>query len=196
MKRFLKSMCVAGSPPAPTGRLRVLHGATYRDGRFVDDRRNAARITLTILMVTALLLICSRGTACAQGSPAPSPSSAHTRWPNYAAVDYDKPGHPTLTPEEVASIRSALARVKHCQRTLVRYAFPANASSWHGRPSFVLFFQTDGGGAHIFENAGELYFTISGDLIPTSNDDPVSEQVEKFGIQFLINHQECAPALK
>lgn len=151
-------------------------------------------IALGIVMITAVWVICSRGTASAQGSPASTPSRADTSWPNYAAVDYDKPGHPMLTPHEVASIRSALGRVKPCQRTLVRYAFPANASSWHGWPSFVLFFQTDGGGAHIFENAGTMYLTMSGDLYPTSNDDPFSEQFEKFGLQFLINHQKCAAA--
>lgn len=155
--------------------------------------KDAVSITSVILMTIEVLLYCG-GRASAQGSPAPTPSSAHNRWPNYAAVDYDKPGHPTLTPDEVARIRSALARVKPCQRTLVRYAFPANASSWHGWPSFVLFFQTDGGGVHIFENAGTLYLPMSGDLYPTSNDDPVSEQIEKFGIQYLISHQECSRA--
>ena len=58
---------------------------------------------------------------------------AHYR-PEYLALDYGKPGQPTLTAKEIARIREVLALVKPCQRAMVRYAFPENAP-------FVLFFQ-------------------------------------------------------
>jgi len=107
-------------------------------------------------------------------------------------MDYDKPGHPPLTPNEVASIRSALARVKPCQRTLVRYAFPANT----GLMSFVLFFEPHDGGnvSHIFGETNMLYSPWDGQVFPASPDDSDSEQIDKFGIQYLIDQQKCAPA--
>lgn len=44
--------------------------------------------------------------------------------PNYIAIDYNVSGHhPPLTPAQMARIQQILARVKPCQRPLVRYAF-------------------------------------------------------------------------
>jgi hypothetical protein len=60
--------------------------------------------------------------------PHPSPQPL---WPSYAALDYDKPGHPTLTSQQVKLIRKTLALLRPCQAVQVRYAFP----DWRGYPT-------------------------------------------------------------
>jgi hypothetical protein len=110
---------------------------------------------------------------------------------DYAAVDYDKPGHPPLAPTELASIRSALARVKPCQRTLVRYALLA----YPAELPFVIFFQPEGtnDSAPVFGEPRTYYRISEGEVITASPTDPYADQIEKFGIEFLIDHQSCAP---
>jgi hypothetical protein len=135
-----------------------------------------------------------------RGSSAPAASKASlsivstvgspTALPEYAAVDWDRPGHPALTPSEEASIRSALAKVKPCQRGLVRYALPA----YPAELPFVIFFQPEHGqGAPVFGEPRMYYLTSEGDVVTASPTDPYAGQMEKFGIQFLIDHQPCAP---
>ncbi len=82
---------------------------------------------------------------------------AHYR-PQYLALDYGKPGQPTLTAKEVARIRKVLALVKPCQRAMVEYAFPENED-------FILFFQTAGGSPHPFGESGNAFYNESQGLV-------------------------------
>jgi len=63
-----------------------------------------------------------------------TPLPASTSPPNYLANDYNKPGHPSLTPSEVRLITKTLAVVEPCQIPFLRYAFPENA------PGIALYF--------------------------------------------------------
>jgi hypothetical protein len=156
------------------------------------------RYALIICVAVAMLAGCNASTHSNQQQPGSSspaasePALSPTTSPEYAAVDYDKPGHPQLTPDEVASIRSALARVKPCQRTLVRYAFPDSAEL-----PFVIFFQPESGqGAPVFGEPRTYYLIVDGEVVTASPTDPYADQVEKFGIQYIIDHQGCAPVLE
>ncbi len=160
-----------------------------------------SRCALSTLMALAMLAGCNASTHSNQqpGSSSPAPSEPAlsaiavrpSTLPEYSAVDYDKPGHPALTPSEKAGIRSTLARVKPCQRTLVRYAFPES------RLPFVIFFQPESGqGAAVFGEPRTYYLIVDGEVVTASPTDPFADQVEKFGIQFLIDHEKCAPAVK
>jgi hypothetical protein len=156
----------------------------------------AGFLKLLASVAIAILAGCNAWTHSNQqqrGSSAPTASEAAlsnvaspTAVPEYAAADYAKPGHPPLTPNEVASIRSALARVKPCKRALVRYAFPAQRL-------FVIFFQPEHGqGAAVFGEPRAYYLISFGDVVTASPADPYADQIEKFGIQFLIDHKVCA----
>ena len=125
-------------------------------------------------------------------SVAASASSPPIPWPSYAAVDYNRSGHPSLSRAEVGSIRSTLAKVKPCQRTLLRYAFPPQPNSL----PFVLFFEPEDGnnGTAVIGEPRTYYLVSDGEVISASPTDPAAEQIEKFGIQFLINHTRCASA--
>jgi hypothetical protein len=102
------------------------------------------------------------------------------------AMDYDQPGHPNFTADQAARIRYVLARVKPCQRALVRYAFG-------GIDSLVLFFAVTPGrglGTKVL-GTGEIYVPSDGTELPMN--DNYTEQMQKEGIQFDIDHEPCAP---
>lgn len=65
----------------------------------------------------------ARNTIIASIDPMPT----RTQQPIYLATEYGKPGQPALAPRERALIRTTLAVIKPCQRTLLRYAFPEDA---------------------------------------------------------------------
>lgn len=70
------------------------------------------------------------------------PASAPAPWPSYAVVDYQRAGHPNLSGDELSQLRAVLARVRPCQRALLRYAFPKNA--WSTASSFLIYFDGPG----------------------------------------------------
>ena len=88
------------------------------------------------------------------------------QWPTYVAKDYDVPGHPALTSNEIAMLREALRKVKPCQRDMLRYAFPSNAKSGI---RFVVFFEpwiTPTHPAHVFWTS-DVYFKWNGKVFVT-----------------------------
>ena len=130
----------------------------------------------------------------AQASPKVTPSLVTPLPPSpnpyvtYLALDYDKPGQPTLTANEIAQIREALALVKPCQRRLVRYAFPA----W-SNVRFILFFQDNPHGAisHPFgQPGGVVYEQEEGSLHATPYD---SNAPPPGDIHYDIAHTPCSP---
>jgi hypothetical protein len=94
-------------------------------------------------------------------SPAPSPSP----WPTYAAKDYAKAVHPALTQAQIASIRRMLARVRPCERSLLRYAFTSNGGH------FIMFFDTGSGeDPHVLGERNIYYQRREGRGIPVMGD--------------------------
>jgi hypothetical protein len=114
----------------------------------------------------------SQSTPSGQINPAP-----RATWPNFAAVDYGKPGQPHLTNDQIAKLRFTLARVKSCQRRFVRYAFPSDDV----RP-FVLYFELDATPdpqghvdyTHVLGDRFVHYAPVTGETTigPIGSDDP------------------------
>jgi hypothetical protein len=78
-------------------------------------------------MVLLSLLGCGGGRASSNASPGPGATlvtpTPPAPWGTFVALDYDKPGHPKLTPDAIALIRKTLAVVKPCQRQMLSYSF-------------------------------------------------------------------------
>jgi hypothetical protein len=108
---------------------------------------------------------------------------AHYR-PQYLALDYGKPGQPTLTAKEVARIRKVLALVKPCQRAMVEFAFPENED-------FILFFQSAGGNPHPFGESGNTIYNESQGLVQPVPYDSNSPPPGDLGYD--IAHTPCIP---
>jgi hypothetical protein len=92
-----------------------------------------------ILVVTVLLSLlgCGGGRASSNASPGPGATlvtpTPPAPWGTFVALDYDKPGHPKLTPDAIALIRKTLAVVKlpRCGaywRRLIQRTEPRNPS--------------------------------------------------------------------
>ena len=108
--------------------------------------------------------------------------------PTYVAIDYAKRGHPALSAGDVAEIRRDLAKVRSCQRSLVRYVLPA------GPGSIALFFAIPlDSAAHIFNEGDDYYVPLQdgGSLIPLPGDTENYQLIERQGIQWDIAHQRC-----
>ena len=86
---------------------------------------------------------------------------ADYRCPNYVAIDYNTPGHhPPLTPAQVIRVQQILARVKPCQRSLVRYALvPHHRSIPYGLAFFFWTNDEDEAGEilHVFDTSNTYY---------------------------------------
>jgi hypothetical protein len=126
-------------------------------------------------------------------------------WPSYRAVDYSKPGHPRLTSNEALRLHSILKRVKPCQQSLVRYAFPNDKleSFGAGTPeAFVTFFEShkirvESSGdtfIHVLGAANAYYSPSDGKMAfgPFGVDDPDSEPQRKLGIEWDMQHESCS----
>jgi hypothetical protein len=150
--------------------------------------------SLMILAIgTASLLACNhkeaqqpiQATAIAGlQSDAPSPHHGQANDSQravYAAENYDKPGHPPLTPEQKETIRKTLALVKPCQRGLLAYAFPENADFL----PMVLFFRGNG---HVFGQRN-VYYNESQGLAKAY---PAGGSVPSSDVHYDIEHTPCA----
>jgi hypothetical protein len=105
---------------------------------------------------------------------------------NFIAMDYSKPGHPELTFAQMSLIQRTLARVKPCQRPLVRYGLFGPDTK-----DVILFFAVGPHeGAHPFGTTNQVYFPDEGYSIAT-NDNGQLEQMKKQGIQWDIDHKPC-----
>jgi hypothetical protein len=157
-----------------------------------------ARYALALSSVAAALSACSKtdaSNAAAGASPAasapaaPIVPAAMRSWPGFVAIDYGKPGQPNLSGADATRIRRVLARVKPCQRALVRYAFPGR---W---AQAVMFFAIPpDGGAHVFGEGDAYYVPNQDSVIPIPGDSENFGEIEKQGLQWDIDHQPCAPA--
>jgi hypothetical protein len=103
------------------------------------------------------------------------------------AIEYDKPGNPSLTFLQRSLILKTLDEVTPCQRPLVRCAvFGPKADD------LILYFAVPHGqGSHVFGTAIDVYFPDRGYDVPIGVGDPHAEQRKKFGIQWDIAHQPC-----
>lgn len=107
--------------------------------------------------------------------------------PNYVALDYNELGHhPVLTPEQVARIQQVLARVKPCQRPLVRYAIDR-----YEKDGIALFFGVyPNTFMHVF-GSPDAYYLPSMGVFAGPPDNADIEAQTKQGIQWDIDHQPC-----
>lgn len=104
----------------------------------------ASHLKCAFIVSTVVLIVgCSKArtsTATAIGTPSPAPT-----WPSYSALGYDKPGHPTLTSQQVKLIRKTLVLLRPCQAVQLRYAFPdwrGYATSPDPKYTMALFFES------------------------------------------------------
>jgi len=101
-------------------------------------------------------------------------------------MDYDKPGHPSLTLAEMSLIQRTLERVKPCQRRLVRYGLLGSDMD-----HIVLFFAVGPHrGTHPFYTTNQVYFPDRGYSIATPDNGQVA-QLKRDGIQWDIDHEPC-----
>jgi hypothetical protein len=107
----------------------------------------------------------------------------------HVAMDYDKPGHPSLTESERSTIQYTLAAVEPCQRPLVRYAFG-------GDTGILMFF--DGGGphgiSHIFGQGNLWYSAESGSALVAPPDFGNLDADESMaeGVEYDVQRESCA----
>jgi hypothetical protein len=109
-----------------------------------SGNKMVSHLKFAFIVSTAVLIVgCSKArtsAASAIGTPSPAPT-----WPSYSALGYDKPGHPTLTSQQVKLIRKTLALLKPCRAVQLRYAFPdwrGYATSPDPKNTMVLFFDS------------------------------------------------------
>ncbi len=144
-------------------------------------------------MTAVVLAACHRSTAdqtaYMRGFTAPkqeAPIGLPTPAQTYVALDYGKPGEPSLTVKEIAQIETVLREVKPCQRALLRYAFPSNASS--GKPMVVIFqiveLPNGYSGSHVFGASNQMYI-FNGEVHPT---------MDTMSDEFAIKHEKCGVA--
>jgi hypothetical protein len=152
-----------------------------------------ARRVLAICGAFALLLTfgCARtpyGNHPGEARVTPLPPSPNP-YLTYLALDYGKPGQPALTAQEIAQIREALALVKPCQLTLVRYAFPAG-SGVH----LILFFQAGphGASSHPFGQSSNSFYEQETGTVSALPAFP-NENTAPRGIQYDIANTPCTP---
>jgi hypothetical protein len=152
----------------------------------VSERGGKVVLITTTLGITILIAgCCSKSTGTHSAALQSSPS-VHFALPSYVATDYDKPGRPGpfLAAADIARIQTVLARVKPCQRPLVRYA------GGDGSPIVLFFAVKPGEGAHVLGTADEFYDPATGSVVPGS-DNQSEEQMQKQGLQWDIDHQAC-----
>jgi len=116
-------------------------------------------------------------------------ASAPTEGSNFVATAYNNPGHPVLTSAQVALIKKTLARVKPCQRALVRYGLFGPSTT-----DIVFFFAVGPRqGTHPFGQGSVMYFPDGGysNAVPDNGD---AAKMEREGIQWDIDHQPCPTA--
>jgi hypothetical protein len=92
-----------------------------------------------------------------------------------------------LSQSDASKIRDVLAKVKPCQKPLVRYAFPDNGH-------MVMFFAVGPNQlAHIFGEGNSYYLTVDNTAIVPPNDaeDIDSEKAIHEGVQWDIDHTPC-----
>jgi hypothetical protein len=140
-------------------------------------------------IVTAIVLAACSGAGTANSvrvSAAPPYERLATLGPGppvYVAIDYDKPGHPSLTLEQTRTIKEMLARVKPCQRSLLRYVPNDGVTLFFAVPS--------GQDPYVLGDPGTVYLVDTGGEIPVSDGGPEAQQRAKQGIQWDIDHQPC-----
>ncbi|MGC1381727.1 MAG: hypothetical protein WA814_11975 [Candidatus Baltobacteraceae bacterium] len=157
--------------------------------------RDLFRFT-AVLITVAVLASCtgSRGGGSGESktaqTAAASPESSDS---SYLATDYDKPGHPELGSEDVEQIRAALAKVKACQKPILRYAFPDG----YGRA--VLFFGGKGPNeyAHVFGKGNFFYIPARNVImvVPANASTIDAKQAIAQGIEWDVDHQPCPHGL-
>jgi hypothetical protein len=139
------------------------------------------RQTLGITMAVAMLASCSKSSATKSAmkltTDGPNPT------PPYVAMEYDKPGHPSMTPEQMRTIREMLAKVKPCQRPLLRYVLDDEVTLFFAVPP--------GQGARILGSPGLFYLPGTGGEVPIQENGPEAEARAKQGVQWDIDHQPC-----
>jgi hypothetical protein len=136
-----------------------------------------------VCAIAALLASCIGHSRHVESAPSPT---GHP----YVALDYDKAGAPTLSDGDKAAIRSVLARVKPCQRPLVRYAIPEASSR------IIMFFASNTA-THVFGKGNEYYIPAYNMAIVPPPDsmksiDPRAAIAE--GVKWDIDHQPCPGA--
>jgi hypothetical protein len=148
-----------------------------------------ARYAVAICVAAALLGACSKVGASdsarhATATTAPVSATAPTAmptWPGYVAIDYGKPGQPSLTLADASRVQWALSKVKACQRPLVRYALPG------GSGPVVLFFAIPpNSGAHVFGEGDAYYVPTEDSVIPMPGDSEDYGLIQKEGIRWDI----------
>lgn len=104
-----------------------------------------------------------------------------------AATTYNTPGHhPPLTPAQVVRIQQVLARVKPCQRPLVRYAIDR-----YEKDGIALFFGVyPNTFMHVFGSPDAYYMPSMGVFAGPPDNSDIEGQT-KQGIQWDIDHQPC-----
>jgi hypothetical protein len=107
--------------------------------------------------------------------------------PSYIAADYNATGgHPSLTPDQTAAIRRVLARVKPCQRPLVRYVLTEGE-----KDGIALFFKPEPDQwAHILGEPDAYYAPLQG-VFAGPPDDPSTQAQGEQGMQWDIDRQPC-----
>jgi hypothetical protein len=115
-------------------------------------------------------------------------------WPSYAAVDYGRPGHPSLTNQQAALIRKTLALLKPCQADLLRYAFPKGRVGPTSQREMVLFFQPPDASIypHVLWTMNLAYKPAEGEAFAM----PVAgvPLPKGQGTAYAVVHQSCHPS--
>ena len=153
----------------------------------LGERKIVRALTIGWLMIS--VGACSKASTSNSVQASATPPFEHLATsgpgpPIYVAADYDKPGHhPTLTLEQIETIRRMLARVKPCQRPLLRYVLDDEVTLFFAVPP--------GQGAHVLGTRMDVYFPRSGIEVPMPQDGPAAEARAKQGVQWDIDHQPC-----
>lgn len=100
----------------------------------------------------------------------PDPATPPTP-PTYVAMDYDKPGHPTLTSKEVSRLRGILREVKVCQQRGVRYWLTTSDPGQSYRMKVFFAVQDERGGSylagHVFGGTTNEVYLRDGTFVAT-----------------------------
>ena len=143
-----------------------------------------------IVSTVVLIVGCSKArtsAASAIGTPSPAPT-----WPSYSALGYDKPGHPTLTSQQVKLIRKTLALLRPCQAVQLRYAFPDWRGGYPPKNTMVLFFDSPYPGfePHVLWTYNSDYDRAEGREfpVPYDNQSPPKGQ----GTAYEVQSEGCA----
>jgi hypothetical protein len=89
----------------------------------------------------------------------------------YVAMDYDKPGHPALTSNEVSRLRGILRQVKVCQQRGVRYWLTTSDPGQLYRMKVFFAVQDERGGSylagHVFGGTTNEVYLQDGTFVAT-----------------------------